>query len=276
MAKKQMNKNVVKLCESAIMIALAAVLSFIKILSLPYGGSVTAFSVVPLVIIAYRHGTKWGLLTGFVFSLIQLIQDTSVLTYATSIVAAVAIVMLDYILAFSCMGLSGVFRNIIKNPVTSAVTGTIMVCVIRFICHVISGCTVWAGVSIPSSDGLIYSLSYNATYMIPETIINAAAVFWIFSCLNFRTARIERARKQERSTAATIFSSLAVLSIITAIIIDAVNIFGALQNAESGELDITLISSVNFGFIGIITAAGVVICAAFAFAARAVNKKKNN
>ena len=257
------------------MVALASVLSFIKILDLPYGGSVTAFSIVPLVIVAYRHGTKWGILTGFVFSLIQLLQDASTLSYATSIAAAVAIVMLDYILAFSCMGLSGVFRNIIKNPAAAAVTGTVLVCVIRFICHVISGCTVWAGVSIPSTHGLIYSISYNATYMIPETIINVAAVFWLFCSISFTGSRIERAKKQEKTAAATALSSLAVLSIATAIIVDAVNVFGALQNAESGEFDITLISDVNFTLLSIITAAGIALCLAFAIAARILNKKKN-
>lgn len=53
-------KNALVMCECAIMIALAAVLSFVKILELPYGGSVTAFSIVPIVIISYRHGVKWG------------------------------------------------------------------------------------------------------------------------------------------------------------------------------------------------------------------------
>ena len=64
--KTNNKKNALVMCECAIMIALAAVLSFVKILELPYGGSVTAFSIVPIVIISYRHGVKWGLLSGFV------------------------------------------------------------------------------------------------------------------------------------------------------------------------------------------------------------------
>ena len=82
--KTNNKKNALVMCECAIMIALAAVLSFVKILELPYGGSVTAFSIVPIVIISYRHGVKWGLLSGFVFSIIQLIQTASTLSYATS------------------------------------------------------------------------------------------------------------------------------------------------------------------------------------------------
>lgn len=273
MVKKQQNNLVVILCECAIMVALAAALSMIKLLDLPYGGSVTAFSIVPIVVISYRHGVKWGLLTGFVFSLIQLLTGLSSLSYATSMAAAIAIIMLDYVLAFTCIGFAGMFRNIIKNPVASAVTGTITVCVIRYIFHVISGCTVWAGVSIPSSDGLIYSLSYNATYMIPETIINAAVVFWLFSCLNFRSQKIERAQKQQRTVAGIVCSSAAVLSIIAAVIVDAIAAFGKLQNPESGELDITLISNIDFGFIGIVTAIGVALCIVFVIISKIISKK---
>lgn len=74
--KTNNKKNALVMCECAIMIAVAAVLSFVKILELPYGGSVTAFSIVPIVIISYRHGVKWGLLSGFVFSLFKLRQPS--------------------------------------------------------------------------------------------------------------------------------------------------------------------------------------------------------
>ena len=104
-------KNALVMCECAIMIALAAVLSFVKILELPYGGSVTAFSIVPIVIISYRHGVKWGLLSGFVFSIIQLIQGASNLSYATSFLAAVTIILFDYVIAFTVIGLAGFLRN---------------------------------------------------------------------------------------------------------------------------------------------------------------------
>lgn len=197
--KTNNKKNALVMCECAIMIALAAVLSFVKILELPYGGSVTAFSIVPIVIISYRHGVKWGLLSGFVFSIIQLIQTASTLSYATSFLAAVTIIFLDYIFAFTVIGLAGFLRNKVSNPSAAAVTGTVGVCALRYICHVISGCTVWAGVSIPSTDGLLYSLSYNATYMIPETIINAAAVFWFSAALISEVKKSALQRKLKRT-----------------------------------------------------------------------------
>ena len=232
--KTNNKKNALVMCECAIMIALAAVLSFVKILELPYGGSVTAFSIVPIVIISYRHGVKWGLLSGFVFSIIQLIQTASTLSYATSFLAAVTIIFLDYIFAFTVIGLAGFLRNKVSNPSAAAVTGTVGVCALRYICHVISGCTVWAGVSIPSTDGLLYSLSYNATYMIPETVT----------------------------------ASISILSLMVAVIVDAVAVFASLQNPDSGVLDFSLISNTNFTLVGIVSAIGIVLCVVFAIIAK--------
>lgn len=258
-------KNALVMCECAIMIALAAVLSFVKILELPYGGSVTAFSIVPIVIISYRHGVKWGLLSGFVFSIIQ---GASNLSYATSFLAAVTIILFDYVIAFTVIGLAGFLRNKVSNPSAAAVTGTVGVCALRYICHVISGCTVWAGVSIPSTDGLLYSLSYNATYMIPETIINAAAVFWIFGCLNFRSEKISVAKKIEKNLTETVTSSISILSLMVAVIVDAVAVFASLQNPDSGVLDFSLISNANFTLVGIVSAIGIVLCVVFAIIAK--------
>ena len=250
------------------MIELEAVLSFVKILELPYGGSVTAFSIVPIVIISYRHGVKWGLLSGFVFSIFQLIQGASNLSYATSFLAAVTIILFDYVIAFTVIGLAGFLRNKVSNPSAAAVTGTVGVCALRYICHVISGCTVWAGVSIPSTDGLLYSLSYNATYMIPETIINAAAVFWLFGCLNFRSEKISVAKKIEKNLTETVSASISILSLMVAVIIDAVAVFASLQNPDSGVLDFSLISNTNFTLVGIVSAIGIVLCVVFAIIAK--------
>lgn len=211
---------------------------------------------------------KWGLLSGFVFSIIQLIQTASTLSYATSFLAAVTIIFLDYIFAFTVIGLAGFLRNKVSNPSAAAVTGTVGVCALRYICHVISGCTVWAGVSIPSTDGLLYSLSYNATYMIPETIINAAAVFWLFGCLNFRSEKISVAKKIENNLTETVSASISILSLMVAVIVDAVAVFASLQNPDSGVLDFSLISNTNFTLVGIVSAIGIVLCVVFAIIAK--------
>lgn len=262
------NKRVLMLTETALLIALATVLSMVKLVELPYGGSVTAFSMVPIMIVAFRYGTKWGMLAGFVNSLIQLLLGANNLSYATSPQAAVAIILLDYVFAFSFIGLAGVFGKLIKDKSISAVCGATMVCAIRYIFHVISGCTVWAGISIPTSAALLYSLSYNATYMIPETIINVVMAFFLFSTLNFETTTITRAKSDTKASAA-VFSALSVLSIAAAIVIDSILVFTPLQNPESGELDFALASGINLPMVGIVSAVGVVLCVVFALVSRA-------
>ena len=121
------------------MIAAAAVLSFIKIVDLPFGGSVTLFSMLPIAVIAFRYGVPWGLLAGLVNAVIQMLFGMKNLSYATSPAAAVAIIMLDYIVAFVVLGLAGIFRNVIKNKGAALAAGTLLACVLRYICHVQTG-----------------------------------------------------------------------------------------------------------------------------------------
>lgn len=266
-------KRVLKLTETALLIALATVLSLVKLFELPYGGSITAFSMVPILIVAFRYGAKWGMLAGFVNSLIQLLLGMGTLSYATSAVAAIAIILLDYIFAFSFFGLAGIFKKQIKNDAVAAAVGTTFVCVIRYFFHVVSGCTVWAGISIPTGAALMYSLSYNATYMIPETIINVVMAFWIFKTLDFNGETITIAKKTSVSAKTVIFSSLSILSLVAAIVIDTVAFFMPLQNAESGEFDFSQVSNVFFPLIIIASIAGVVLCAVFQILTIASKKK---
>jgi len=168
-----------KLTESAVMLALTLILSYIKLLDLPYGGSITLCSMLPTILIAYRHGLLWGFAIGIANGLLQLLMGMSNLSYATSAAAAVAIILLDYIIAFAVTGFGGIFKKIFKNQSLSLILGTAFVCILRYICHVISGCTVWAGLSIPDTEALIYSLAYNATYMLPELIIAVAGAAYL-------------------------------------------------------------------------------------------------
>ncbi len=256
-------KRVIMFTETALLIALASVLSMVKIFELPYGGSVTAFSMIPILVVSYRYGVKWGMFAGFVNSLIQLLLGMNTLSYATSALAAVAIIVLDYILAFSFFGLGGAFRKQIKDPATAAAVGALTVCAIRYLFHVISGCTVWAGISIPTAAALVYSLSYNATYMIPEAIINIAMAFWLFSTIDFSETRITRAKANSAPLSAVVFSSLSVLAMFSAVVLSALSFFLPLQNAKSGELDFSLVKNVNLSLILIALSAGAVLCAVF-------------
>ena len=92
-----------RLTESAVMIALGTVLSLIAVVRMPFGGTVTACSMLPVILVAYRHGTVWGLGTGFAFSLVQMLLGMDNIAWATSWIAGVAIIALDYLLAFTSL-----------------------------------------------------------------------------------------------------------------------------------------------------------------------------
>ena len=247
-----------KLTEAGLMLALSTILSLLKLFELPYGGSITFASMLPMVIFAYRHGAKWGLLAGLANGVIQMLFGLNNLSYATSAAAVVAIICLDYLFAFTSTAIGAAFRNV-KSSGAGLAYGALCACVIRYIFHVISGCTVWAGLSIPTQDALLYSLSYNATYMIPETIVTLVAGALIGGSLDFRSDALMPAKKAG-ATAGNAFGWAASVAAIAAVTAIAVIVFPHLQNAESGEFDVTGLSAVNpMPVIVIATAAAVVI-----------------
>lgn len=265
--------NVRALTECSIMIALSTVLSVIKIFEMPYGGSITLASMLPIVIIAYRLGIKYGLATAAVTSVIQLLLGLSNFSYFTTWYSLVALAVLDYIVAFCAFGLSGLFRNVIGKQNMALAAGAATASVIRYVCHVISGATVWAGLSIPTEAALIYSLSYNATYMIPETIILVLCAAYLGSAVDFRAASPTRIKNEKLDTASAYCLLGAGLSLISALIVDTILVFSKLQNGDSGELDITAIGSVNWLALAIVTAVALAVAAALLGYAKARMKK---
>ena len=245
-------KTSVTLVECAILIAMAFVLSFIKIIDMPFGGSVTAASMLPIIIAGYRHGFKWGMITGFAYSLLQLLLGLEKVSYATSTTAAIAIIMLDYIVAFTVLGLLGIFRRN-RHQTGVLVIGTFVVCFIRFICHFITGCTVWAGVSIPTADGALYSLLYNAAYMIPETVVTVYVIALLSNAIDLRLDRPVTRKKSDKVMA--VLNGVLVFGI--AVVVDFLYLFQKIQSEEG--FDITLISSANWMLVGVITLAGIVV-----------------
>ena len=234
-----------KLTESGLMLALTTILSVLAIAKLPYGGSITFASMLPMTIIAYRYGFTWGLLTGATYGLIQMLLGMDTLSYATSVTAVIAIILLDYIFAFMSTALGGLFRKS-SNQVAALTNATLLVCIVRYLFHVISGCTVWAGLSIPTADALIYSIIYNATYMLPEMIITCVAAVYLGSSLDFRTKQLTAAEKGAKAPKPvgilTAVSGLLILGAVAAIV---ALVFPHLQDAETGSFNIEGINQVN-------------------------------
>lgn len=164
------------LCEGAMMVALAQVLSYIKLMELPNGGSLTP-AMFPVILFAVRWGLTPGLMAGFTFGLLQLIFDGA---YAWGWQS----MLLDYLVAFTPLGLAGLFRG----KAWGIFPGTVLGCGVRFLVHFISGVTIYRIYEPTNIPGIgtfdnanLYSLVYNGSYMLPNTLLALAiaAVLYI-------------------------------------------------------------------------------------------------
>ena len=158
------------LVECALMIAVGTVLAQIKIFEMPFGGSVTLVSMLPFILVSFRHGVKWGLATGFVNSLLQMLLGF----YAPP--AGTVAAFVGVVLAFTLLGLAGVIAKPFKNHLLGVAAGTAAVCVIRFLCSFLSGALLWGSYqeSYEWARGMsvwLYSFIYNGSYMLPELLI---------------------------------------------------------------------------------------------------------
>ncbi len=202
--------NARRLTTSAMMLAMATVLAlvcaYIPFLNLPFGGGFTVASMLPIVLVSYMYGVKWGFFVSFTYSCIQIIMDlvlgkgsTIIALFTPSsedymgLVVAIAILFIDYFLAYTLLGLGGVFRNKINNKTLAIVLGVIVALFSRYVCHIVSGYIfygAWAewfftqdgfysigNFVLDVFDGkmlsLVYSIFYNGLFMLPEIIITA-------------------------------------------------------------------------------------------------------
>lgn len=180
------------LVEGALMIALSTVLSMIQIPLMPHGGSITLVSMLPILMMSYRHGAAWGLFTAFVNSLIQFVQGIDNLAYCQTLGAQIGCVLLDYLLAFTVLGLAGVIAKPFRSRLAGIGVSAFAVCLLRYLCSFLSGYIVWkdydyafswmseigfSGIASMSENALcwLYSAVYNATYMVPEAVITTIA-----------------------------------------------------------------------------------------------------
>ena len=193
-----MENTTQRLVKTAILLAIATGLSIIKIFELPFGGSVTAASMMPVIIIAYMYGTKWGLLSGAVYGVLQMLTGMNIVAAMflpgesqMLVWQAILVCLIDYILAYMMLGFGGIFKGKIKNNIMAVALGTVIAMLLSYIMHIISGYIFygeWAewfftqegfysfGTKIVENfDGkilsLLYSIVYNGLYMIPEIII---------------------------------------------------------------------------------------------------------
>ena len=202
-----MSTKTQRLTESAMLIAVAVILEFLSKTFIPemtFGGQLTIVSMLPIVLISYRHGVKWGFVASFSYALIEMAIGGKTVVAAfqpgyfgdgTMIFNALIMCLLDYVLAYTLLGLGGCFRNSIQNKGTALMCGSFVALGARYLAHIGSGYVLfsgWAewfftqegfpawGASLvaslgPKMLGLTYSVVYNGMYMIPEIILTAIA-----------------------------------------------------------------------------------------------------
>ena len=206
-----MQNKTKRLTESAMLLSVAIVLELVSkmfIPDMPFGGQVTLVSMLPVVLISWRHGVRWGLVAGAAYAGVEMLLGARTVAAAfqpgyfgdgTMIVNALVMCLLDYLLAFTVLGIGGCFRNRIKRPGVGLMCGSLVALGARYLAHVASGYILFAGWAEwfftqdgfpawgaalvaglnPAALGLVYSIVYNGFYMVPEMILTAAAAVLI-------------------------------------------------------------------------------------------------
>lgn len=156
------------IANAALCLALAFVLSYIKLFDLPQGGAVTAASLLPIVAFAYSYGLAPGLVVGVAYGLLQMIQDPWIVTPVQAI--------LDYPLAFACIALAAVARKLPDS--WGWLAGMALAAVGRFVCHTFTGVVFFA--EYAEGTGLspfVYSVSYNSFVFVDMAICAVVMAF---------------------------------------------------------------------------------------------------
>ena len=195
------------LTESAMLLAIAIVLELaakILIPEMPFGGQITIVSMLPVVLISYRHGMKWGFVAAFTYALLEMALGAKTVSAAflpgyfgdgRMVLNAILMCSLDYVAAYTVLGLGGIFRDRIQSRPKALACGALVALAARYICHILSGYILFSsyaewfftqdgfpawGLQLvealsPTALGITYSIVYNGMYMIPEIIFTFLA-----------------------------------------------------------------------------------------------------
>ena len=201
-----MQNKTKRITESAMLLAVAIVLELVSkmfIPEMPFGGQVTLVSMLPVVLISYRHGVKWGLVAGVTYAVLEMALGAKTVAaafqpgyFGDTVMLLNALIMcaLDYLMAFTVLGLGGCFRNRIAKPGVALLCGSLVALGARYLAHIGSGYILFSGWAewfftqegfpawgaqlvsslSPRMLGFVYSVVYNGMYMIPEILLTAA------------------------------------------------------------------------------------------------------
>ena len=202
-----MNTKTKRITESAMLLAVALVLELVSkmiIPEMPFGGQLTLASMLPVVLISYRHGIRWGLVAGVAYAMLEMAIGARTVAAAFQpgyfgdgimLLRAFVMCLLDYLVAFTVLGLGGCLRNTALRPGPQLALGACVAIGCRYVAHTVSGYILFSGWAewfftqegfpawgaalverlSPAALGWVYSLVYNGMYLIPEIILTAAA-----------------------------------------------------------------------------------------------------
>ncbi|MDL2254143.1 energy-coupled thiamine transporter ThiT [Ruminococcaceae bacterium OttesenSCG-928-I18] len=172
----QMSKTAT-LVEAALMVAIAFVLSFIPLFKMPWGGTVTCFSTLPILLLSFRHGGRWGVFGAAVYGCLQALQGMDSVVAAQTLGAMVLCVLLDYFIAYACLGFAGPIAGRFSKPTLGLVAAITLTGLMRLGCSFLSGILIWGAYAPQGMPVWLYSLAYNAGWCLPDVgIVLVAAV----------------------------------------------------------------------------------------------------
>ncbi len=163
-AEKKAKLTTRQLVFSAAAIALAMVCSLIKFADLPMGGSVTLFSMLFIVLIGYWYGPYVGIMTAVAYGLLQFVTEPIFYTLPQ--------MLIDYPCAFGALGLSGFFSGKKHGLLSGYIAGVLG----RYLFAVISGVVFFGAYAPEGTPAILYSLGYNASYLVPEAILTLVII----------------------------------------------------------------------------------------------------
>ena len=181
---KNQKRKLLILGEGAVLIAMTVVLSQIRLFKMPFGGSVTLVSMLPLILMSLRWGPKIGSVTAGCYALLNLFLDlASLMSWGMTWWQWLGSLIFDYLLAFTVLGLAGVFR---ARGLKGALCGVVLSIGLRFVSHVISGTLFFAVWAPEDWNVLLYSVCYNGATLLPECILTAVALSLLLASRQMR------------------------------------------------------------------------------------------
>lgn len=172
------------LVEGGLCIALSFVLGYIKLFSMPQGGSVTAGEMIPIIIFALRHGNLPGIVVGALYGFVQMLFGGSIFHPVQAI--------LDYPVAFGVLGLAGLFSSEFEKTkkILPVIKGASLGIVLRMIAHTLTGAIFFASYAPEGQNPWAYSIIYNASYLVVEFAITIVIIYLLRNVITKDLQRI--------------------------------------------------------------------------------------